>query len=228
MRRPLVLAAAAACAAVAASPAGATNECHGLQVCVPIAGPWVLAGGGAGEVQFQLACPKRYVVAGLDAELSTRALEVGFRGALGAPVNPGITTSTSAVFFGRLVRGRDPAASFRPHIGCVPAAGGGQRVPTAFQAYPPARPTAPQMIQIDVHAGTRGYVEHCPAGQQLVNASHAIAFFTDAPPTAKLAAGVHVTQTVSSGRVHVTVHAGPVVSGVHAVVQVDLLCVRGA
>ena len=227
MRRPLVLAAAAACAAIVAAPAGATNECHGLQVCVPIAGPWVLAGGG-GEIQFQLACPNRYVVAGLDAELSTRALEVGFRGALGAPVNPGITTSTSAVFFGRLVRGRDPAASFRPHIGCVPAAGGGQRVPTVFHAFPPTRPIAPQMTQIAVHAGTRGYVERCPAGQQLSSASHAIAFYTTAPPTAELAASVHVTQKVRSGRVQITVHAGGFVQGVRAVVQVDLVCVRRA
>jgi hypothetical protein len=223
----IALAAVAVGAAIAAAPAGATNECHGLQVCVPIAGPWVLATGG-GEIQFQLACPRRYVVAGLDAELSTRALEVGFRGALGAPVNPGITTSTSAVFLGRLVRGSDPAASFRPHIGCVPAAGTGQRVPTAFHAYPPARPTAPRMTQIEVRAGTRAYVVLCPAGQQLANASHAIAFYTAAPPTAKLAASVHVTQTVRSGRVHVTVRAAKIVQSVRAVVQVDLLCVGHA
>ena len=118
--RVVVLTAAVVCAAIAAAPAGATNECHGLQVCVPIAGPWVLTSGG-GEVQFQLACPKRYVVAGLDAELSTRALEVGFRGALGSPVNPGITTSTSAIFLGRLVRGSDPAATFgRTSAACPP------------------------------------------------------------------------------------------------------------
>ncbi len=226
MRR-IVLGAAVVCAAVAAAPAGATNECRGLQVCVPIAGPWVLAAAG-GEVQFQLACPKRYVVAGLDAELSTRALEVGFRGALGAPVNPGITTSTSAVFLGRLVRGRDPAASFRPHIGCVPAAGGGQRVPTAVHVYPPAKPTAPQMTEIDVRAGKRAYVEQCPAGQQLASVSHAVAFYTAAPPTAKLAASVHVTQTVRNGRVRVTVQAGRIVQGVRAVVQVDLVCVGRA
>ena len=126
------------------------------------------------------------------------------------------------------MRGRDPAASFRPHIGCVPAAGAGQRVPTAFHAYPPSRPTAPQMTQIEVRAGTRAYVERCPAGQQLANASHAIAFYTTAPPTAKLAASVHVTQTVRSGRVHVTVHAGQIVQGVRAVVQVDLVCVGRA
>ena len=45
MKRKLALAAAAACAAAlaASAPAGATNECKGLQICVPVAGPWVLA-----------------------------------------------------------------------------------------------------------------------------------------------------------------------------------------
>jgi hypothetical protein len=227
VRLALALLAAAVCAAAAAGTAGATDECHGLQVCVPVVGPWVLAPAGS-EVQFELACPKRFVVAGLDAELSTRGLEVGFRGALGAPVNPGITTSTSAVFLGRLVRGHDPAASFRPHIGCVPASGGGARVPTVFRVYPPARPTAPQTAQIDVRAGTRSYVERCQAGRQLTSATHAIAFYTAVPPTAALAASVHVTQMVHAGRVHLTVRARPAVGGVRAVVQVDLLCVDRA
>ena len=31
-----------AAALVAAAPAGATNECRGLMVCIPIAGPWVV------------------------------------------------------------------------------------------------------------------------------------------------------------------------------------------
>jgi hypothetical protein len=179
-------------------------------------------------VQFQLACPKGFVVAGLDAELSTRALEVGFRGALGTPVNPGITTSSSAVFLGRLVRGRNLAASFRPHIGCVPASGTGQRVPTAFHPYPPAKPTVPQMTEIQVSEGASRYVERCPAGQQLASATHAVAFYTPTPPTKALATSVHVTQTVQGGLVHLTVRAGPAVLEVRAVVQVDLLCVSRA
>ena len=38
----LVLLAALSFAAVGAAPAGATNECNGLPVCVSVAGPWVL------------------------------------------------------------------------------------------------------------------------------------------------------------------------------------------
>ena len=100
MRRLLTLATLATACAVAAAPAYATNECRGLQVCVPVAGPWVLA--SPGQVEFQLACPKRFVVGGLDAELSSRGIDIGFVGNLGSPVNPGITTSKDAVFLGRL------------------------------------------------------------------------------------------------------------------------------
>ncbi|HUJ92204.1 MAG TPA: hypothetical protein VLW05_05855 [Gaiellaceae bacterium] len=226
MRR-LVLTAAAAAAALAAlaAPAGATNECKGLQVCVPIAGPWVLTSSGA-EVQYQLACPRGFVVAGLDAELSVRGIDVSFEGALGSPVNPGITTSTAAVFLGRLLRGSAVAPSFRPHIGCIPASGGGQRFPTAYRAFPPGRPTLPEMTEIGVAPGTHRYVERCAAGEQLSSATHAIAFYTSTPPSRQLAASVTATQAVRSGQLHLTVHATPAVLEVRAVVQVDLVCVK--
>ena len=226
MIRLAVLAALATTAVVgvAAAPAGATNECRGLQVCVPITGPWVLTSVGA-EVQYQLPCPRRFVVAGLDAELSTRGIDVSFRGALGSPVNPGITTTTAAVFLAQLVRGTAAAASFRPHVGCVPASGGGQRFPTSLRAFPPGRPPLPEMTEIPIRAGTHRYVEHCAAGERLVSATHAIAFYTDTPPSRALAGSVAVTQSVSAGRLHVSVHAGPAAGAVRSVVQVDLVCV---
>ncbi len=78
VRRLLLVAAVASAALVAAGSAGAaTHECNGFQTCVPVAGPWVLATGRA-ETQWQLACPKGYVVGGIDAELTTRALDVVF------------------------------------------------------------------------------------------------------------------------------------------------------
>jgi hypothetical protein len=225
VRRLIALAAiAGGLAALAAAPAGATNECRGLQVCVPITGPWVLTSAAA-EVEYQLPCPKRFVVAGLDAELSTRGIDVSFRGALGSPVNPGITTTTAAVFLARLVRGTDPAASFRPHIGCVPSSGGGQRLPTALRVFPPSRPTLPEMTEIPVRAGTHKYVKRCAAGERLVSATHAVAFYTDTPPSRALASSVAVRQSLSGGRLHVSVHAGPAAGEVRAVVQVDLVCV---
>ena len=224
MRRLLVLVTlGAAAAAASAVPASATNECRGLQVCVPIAGPWVLA--SPGQVEFQLACPKKFVVGGLDAELSSRSIDIGFVGSLGSPVNPGITTSTSAVFLGRLVRGQDVAASFRPHIGCVPASGGGQRGQTAYHAFAPGKPTVRHVTQIVVRPGrTRHYVERCAPNERLAAATHAIGFFGDAPPAVSLARSVRVVQTVHAGRVSLTIRAGQALAGGRAVVQLDLVC----
>jgi hypothetical protein len=217
MRRVVVLAAVIAACAVAVSPAGATNECKGLQVCVPIAGPWVVA--TPVQVEYQLSCPKNYIVAGLDAELSARGIDIGFAGSLGSPVNPGITTARDVVFLGRLLR-TAPGATFRPHIGCVPASGGGRRVPTAYHAYPPGKLTARRVVQIPVHAGTTRVAAGCGAGQRLVSATHAIAFIGNTPPSANLVASVTATHTVHRSSVTVTAHA----TRAGAIVQLDLLC----
>ncbi|HTO25563.1 MAG TPA: hypothetical protein VMJ49_06645 [Gaiellaceae bacterium] len=227
MRVALLLVVVAAAAAVAAAPAGATNECRGLQVCVPISGPWVLADARS-EVRYQLACPKRFVVGGLDAELSVRGIAISFLGALGAPVNPGVTTSTAAVFLGRVVRTGVAGASFRPHVGCIPASGGGQRTPTAYRAFPPSKPALPEMTEIPVRSGTHRYVRSCKAGERLVGATHAIAFYTDTPPTRALASSISATQSVRSGRLHLVVRASPAAAEVKSVVQVDLSCVAAA
>ena len=224
MRRiAVLLGLLAAAVAASASPALATNECKGLQVCVPVAGPWVLA--APGRVEFQLACPKRFIVGGLDAELTSRGIDVGFVGSLGSPVNPGITTAKEAVFLGRLVRGRDPAPAFRPHIGCVPASGGGQRAPTAYRptayrAFAPGKPSARRVSQVAVHAGsTRRFTTRCGRGEHLVAATHAIGFPGETPPSVATARSVRVTQRVHAGRVALTIHAGA-----RALVQVDLVC----
>jgi hypothetical protein len=226
MRRLLILATAATACAIVAAPAYATNECRGLKVCVPVTGPWVLA--SPGRVEFQLACPKGFVVGGLDAELSSRAIDIGFMGNLGSPVNPGITTSKEAVFLGRIVRGSDPAASFRPHIGCVPASGGVKRSPTAYDAFAPGKPSSRRVTKIVVEPGrTRHYVERCARNERLVAATHAIGFFGDIPPSASLARSINVAQSVRAGRVHVTVRATHAIAGGNAIVQVDLLCAAG-
>jgi hypothetical protein len=229
--RRLALATAVAVAALLASaaPAGATNECNGLQVCVPVAGPWVLAP-SAREAQWQLSCPQRFVVGGLDAELTSRAIDLVFRATLGSPVNPGISTSNAAVFLGRLALGSDPSASFRPHIGCIPASGGGQRVPTAVRrVFPPGKPTVRRVTEIAVPPGaTRRLARTCHTGERLVSATTAVGFRTDTPPTRAQATAVAVAQRAAAGRVTVTVRGRAALAGARAVVQLDLVCVGGA
>ena len=227
MRRTVATAALLACAAlaVAVSPAAATTECKGLQVCVPVAGPWVLATQAGTE--FQLDCPKRFIVGGLDAELSTPAIELGFVGGLGSPVNPGITTTGSAVFLGRFVGARG-AASFRPHIGCVPASGGGQRTPTAYRAFKPGKPTVRIVKQLMVLPKiTTRLVARCGAGGRLVRVTYAVAFFSNAPPAARVAQSVHVKQVVLGGNVRVSAKGGVGIPE-RTIVQVDLVCAVAA
>jgi hypothetical protein len=226
MRLAASIAGAVCCSLLAVGTAsGATRECKGLQVCVPVAGPWVLA--TPERTEFQLDCPKRFIVGGLDAELSRRAIEIGFVGGLGSPVNPGITTTGSAVFLGRFV-GTNGIATFRPHIGCVPASGSGQRTPTAYRAFKPGTPTTRVVKQLVVLPSlTLRVSAHCPAGRRLLEATHAIGFYGDRPPTVGVVQSVHVTQTVRNGIVRVSARGGTGQVTGRTIVQVDLLCAVG-
>ena len=97
----VALVAAAALAAPAGAQAPQTNECRGLMVCVPVPGPWVTvpARGAPPIVRYQLACPgEGRIVGGLDALISSEAVAVSFDAKIGSPVNPGISTTSAAVF----------------------------------------------------------------------------------------------------------------------------------
>jgi hypothetical protein len=230
-RAGVLLATLVAALAVAA-PAGATNECDGFMVCVPVAGPWVVVPTGGGvpraHVEYQLTCPRNHVVGGLDAELSRRAIDVTFLGGLGSPVNPGITTSRSAVFLAAYVGRSARVATFRPHVGCIPGAGGGGRVPTSVTAFPPGHPTVRRARTVRVRPGVTTVVQGCAARERLVGAAHAVAFFTRRPPDASLVSSVTASRVVRDGRVRVAVRGDAELSGVRAVVQVQAVCSRVA
>ena len=233
MRRLLAaLAPACAALAVSVSPAGATSECRGLMVCVPVAGPWVVVPTGAGPVrptvEYQLSCPRGFIVGGLDAELSDRAIDLEFQGTLGSPVNPGVSTSRAAVFVGTYVGAAARAATFRPHIGCRPSSGGGIRVPTATGVFPVGKPTVRRVKEVRLVPGAQRVSQACAAGELLVGASHAIGFYTpSAPPSAALVREVSSARTVRDGAVVAAVHSGGAVRSLRAVVQVGALCSGG-
>src|SRR4029450_6446237 len=130
--------------AVAALPPGvsearATNECRGLMVCVPVAGPWVVVPTSR-HAHVHPHRPRGYIGGGLDAELSDRSIDISFPGLLGAPVNPGVTTTGSAVFAAHYTAVARRATSFRPHIGCIPSSGGGGTPPMAIWLRPGGLP----------------------------------------------------------------------------------------
>jgi len=229
--RIAALVATLAAALVVAAPAGSANECEGLQVCVPIVGPWVSvpAAGGAArpEVRWQLTCPRSFIVGGLDARLTERAIDVSFVGLLGSPVNPGITTSRSVTFVATHVGRSSGAPSFKPYIGCMPARGGGSRVPTSVSVFPPGQPATLRSKTVRVRPGAATVNLGCRSGARLVGASHAFGFFTRTPPSASLVSSVSGTRAVRGGKVVVVSLRGDAeVGGVRAVVQVQALCSR--
>jgi hypothetical protein len=228
--RLLLLALLAMPLLVAADPAQAADECEGLQVCVPIAGPWVVVPASSGtnrqQARWQLTCPRGYVVGGLDAELSHRAIDVVFVGRLGSPVNPGISTARSVVFVATFVGEGARAPTFRPHIGCIPAAGSGIRIPTAVTAFPPGQPTNLRARTVRVRPGAMTVTQACTARERLVGSSHAIGFHRRTPPNASLVATVTSTRAVSGGRVVVRARGDAELGGVRAVVQVHAICAR--
>ena len=229
VRALAVLVVLAAALAVAA-PAGGANECDGLMVCVPVAGPWVVVPTSGGvprpRVEFQLTCPRGHVVGGLDARLSDRAIDVSFLGTLGSPVNPGITTSRSAVFIATYVGASARAPSFKPFIGCMPGAGGGSRVPTSASVFRPGTPTTRRVRTVRVRPGEATVRQRCTASERLVGASHAFGFATRTPPSASLVDGVSASQSVRGREVVVRVRADAELADVRAVIQVHAVCAR--
>jgi hypothetical protein len=226
VKRLVVLVSVAAAFAVAPTPAFATDECKGLQQCVPVHGPWVVVPTGSivprPRVEWQLMCPRGYVAAGLDAELSDRAIDVGFLGLIGAPVTPGVATARAVVFYASYVGGTARAPSFRPHVGCMPGGGGG-RIPTAFK---PGRPTVRRVAQNEVPPGRSAAAKRCLARETLVDAKHAFGFFMRNAPSSSLVESVSGTQRVSGRRVSVIVTADVEVASVQGVVQVHAICAR--
>ena len=229
MRRALVVAALALSVLTARVDvaSSATNECRGFLTCVPVAGPWVvLPASGSGlrqEVQYQLTCPKGFIVGGVDAELSDRAIDVWFLGAAASPVAPGRTTSNTIVFVARYVGSGARAPTFRPHAGCIPGGGGGRRTPTAFSTvFPPGKPTVRRVRTVRAGA-ERSAAVRCHDDERLVAAYSARGFRTAKPPSPQLVASL-------SARTHLTTNGiASRTSGGNgrAVVQLAAVCAGG-
>jgi hypothetical protein len=182
------------------------------------------------RAEFQLSCPRGFIAAGLDAELTSREIDLAFDGFVGAPVSPGIATQQAVVFTATYVGAGASVASFRPHLGCVPANGGGGRLPTAYHAipiFPPAHVTVRHTKDVRVHTGANRIVQACAGGERLVRAWNARAFTSAGPPSAALAAGLSLTASVAGGHALVLAHARAPSAGAGALVQIGVVCVGG-
>ena len=233
MRRLLVLLCAAVPTLAVAAPAGAaTSECQGLAVCVPVAGPWVAVPTTRSvprpTVRFQLSCPPGHVVGGTDAELTDPGIDVSFAARLGSPVNPGISTERSALFSAVYVGATARTATFRPHVGCIPAAGGGGRIPTALSAlFRPGQPTVRRVAAVRVQAAERRTLtRRCRSGERLVDGWHALAFRGGTPPVAAIVQALRATRQLRSNRVTASARGGFALASTRAIVQVGAVCAR--
>jgi hypothetical protein len=225
---PLALALAAVGAAAPVSRA--TDECRGLQRCIPIAGPWVVipASNHPTSAVWQLKCPEG-VVAGLDARVSDRSVAVGFPGLIGSPVNPGITTTDRVVFKATYVGHEAKATTFKPFIGCIPAAGG-RRTPTsaaAARALAPGQPITTRVKTLRVLPSKLARATYgCQPGERLLGAAHAIGLYTSLMPPQEALFVVQVVQTVVDDQILVSATRSELPPDVRDEVQIHAVCAR--
>jgi hypothetical protein len=234
IRAILLTAALAAAALVVDVPASsAAGECKGLQVCIPVAGPWVViprpAASGSGSATWRLVCPQG-VVGGTDALASERAVAVEFPGRLGSPVNPGITTTRSLVFTGTYAGRTHRITSYQPYIGCIPGGGGGPRTPMAFTragAVKPGQPITTRATTLRVQAGklARATVA-CARGERLLGSTHSVGLYLGSAPRPAQLAAVRVVVARRGGRILVSATRRGLAPGVRAEVQVLAECAR--
>jgi hypothetical protein len=216
--------AALAVAAAQAPIGGATNECRGIQACIRVPGPWVVVP-PHGTAEYLLSCPGgRSVVGGLDAQATSRAVRVSFDGRLGAPVQPGVTTTRYALFRAISTVGRVQA--FQPLLGCVPVQGGGGRSTVSARVTPAGPSLELRSRIVIVGPGEARFASvACQPGEQLVGSWHATAFRTAQPPDLANAGRVRAADVVIGKKVVVTAAASDGLSiDVHAIVQVGAEC----
>jgi hypothetical protein len=220
---------------VPASARVEANECRGLPVCVPIAGPWVVvparSGSQPARVEYLLSCPRGFIVAGTDALVADRRTDVSIRGEPGSPVAPGVTVGRDVLFTAVYTGSARAPTSFRPFLGCVPTTGGGGRSQTVYKprslyALHPTRPLVREVAIGRLAPGsTRVVVARCRAGGRLLGGSHAVGFYSRSEPGSGLLGGVSAQQTVGGGRVVARVRlASP--SAPRAEIQVHALCTK--
>ena len=223
-------------ALLGAGEARAADECRGLQVCLPVPGPWVAipapSGDGVPSVTWQMRCPLRgYIVAGIDARVSDRAIDVSIRGENGAPVSPGVTTGREVLFTAVYTGGARRQTSFRPFIGCVPTSGGGGRGQTSVRrpaAFAPGKPLDRRVLERRLVSGdTVRVTARCPAGARLLGAQHAYAFRIEDEPGRTLLGAVQVRRTITGGRVTALGTVAPSVpQALRVELQLHLLCTK--
>jgi hypothetical protein len=220
----LALVAALAVAAARVPTGAATNECHGISSCIRVVGPWVVVPRHA-TAEYLLSCPRgRSVVGGLDALATSRSVRVSFEGRLGAPVQPGQTTTRYAFF--RAVSTSDRVEAFQPFLGCIPLQGGGGRSTVSARVTPAGQPLEFRARIVVIGPGDVKFGRvACLPTETLVGAWHAVAFRTKQPPNIAHVGLVTARHSIIGRRVIVTASSTDTLSpDARAIVQVGAEC----
>jgi hypothetical protein len=215
-----------------APTSAATEECHGIQACIRVSGPWVLVPAHR-VANYLLSCPQgRSVVGGLDAQATSRAVRVSFEGRMGAPVQPGQTTTRSALL--RAVSTSGHAEAFRPLLGCIPTArqgggglGGGGRSTVSARITPTGLPLEFRARAIAISPGDVEFARiSCLNTETRVGAWHAIGFGTAKPPNLARLRLVRAGHRLRGERSVVVTAASreTLAPNAHALVQVGTEC----
>jgi hypothetical protein len=218
------LLAAVAAAFALAPPGSATSECHGIPSCIRVPGPWVVVP-AHGTAEYLLTCPNgRSVVGGLDAQATSRDVRVSFDGRLGAPVQPGQTTTRYAFFHAVSVSGKRQA--FQPLLGCIPTQGGGGRSTVSARVVPVGQSIEYRSRVVVVGPGdVKSARVSCQPHETLVGAWHGVAFRTKTPPALGGVGLVHARHLTFRNTVVVTVTSTDTLNpDANAVVQVGAVC----
>jgi hypothetical protein len=232
IRRALALLAVTVVPALHVAAAQAADECRGLQVCIPVAGPWVVIPPPAGPLassSWQLVCPQG-IVGGVDARASEAAVAVEFPGRIGSPVNPGITTTQSLLFKGTYAGRQRRATSYQPFIGCIPGGGGGPRTPVSFTRVDSVKPGDPITLRVKELPLTPGRLARtaltCKPGERVLSSGASIGMYTPDAPTAAQLAAVRIVRVRRGRKVLVSATRHGLAGGVRAVLQVRAECAR--
>jgi hypothetical protein len=151
---------------------------------------------------------------------------VSFDARLGAPVQPGQTTTTYAFFRAVSISGKSQV--FQPLLGCIPTQGGGGRSTVSARVVPVGQPVEYRSRIVVVGPGATRFARvSCRATETLVGAWHAIAFRTKRPPILSRVGLVQAHHAVVGKKVVATASATDDLSpDAHAIVQAGAECAQ--
>jgi hypothetical protein len=171
-----------------AVPPSPRKECHNVNHCTSVLGPWVVAP-TTGQASWLLVCPKRRgYVGGTDTRASSAAVRVWFEGQIGAPVKQSVTTGAFLLFHAATTNGRP--GSFQPTMGCIRLlhhTTGRSTVSARLSGpLPGTNAGAPLDLyakEIVLNAGTtQRRTASCAKGEKLVGSWTQLAFGSEDPP----------------------------------------------